>query len=457
MGRAITLLRQSIQLLSWMADIKAPGAFRPLYERITKGAHRHRYKVFYGGRGGAKSWQFADALLFMGNLSEIKVLCAREIQKSIKESVHSTLERRIKDHGFTGYQVLANEIRHTNGTQFIFEGLYQNIDSIKSIDSIDICWIEEATAVSEHSWKLLTPSIRKEGSEIWISFNPDLEQDAVYQRFIVDPPKDAAVVKVSHRDNHWFPKVLLDEMEELKAKDYEEYLHVWEGELKQFGEGSIYEKQLRAARKDNRVCNIPIERTIPVNTFWDLGRNDTTAIWFHQRVGLENRFLFAYEHRLVGLSHYINYLKEWARARDITFGEHYLPHDVEVKELSTNTSRKETLENAGLTPIIVVPRVNDVNEGIEQTRTSFDSCYFDEEGCKDGLKALANYMYVFDEKYNTYRKTPLHNWASNYADAFRQFGQGYNPGFGWAGVMKPNSNPWARESADKWKQPSQVL
>ncbi len=427
-----------------------PKAFQDLYRP-------HRYKCYYGGRGGAKSTAFADALLYQADENPLRILCTREKQNSIKDSVHALLKERIAAGNYTCYTVTETEIRHDNGSVFIFKGLWQNIDSIKSMQAIDRCWIEEADTVSENSWKKLIPTIRKEESEIWISFNPSLESDPVYQRFVIHPPKNAFVKKVSWRDNPYFTQVLHEEMENHFAQDEEDAEHVWEGELKQFGEGSIYEKQLRAARKDGRVCRIPIERTIPVNTFWELGRNDTTAIWFHQRVGLENRFLCAYEHRLVGLDHYIKYLKEWARDRDVTFGEHYLPHDVEVKELSTNTSRRETLENAGLTPIEVVPRVHDVNEGIEQTRTSFDSCYFDEEGCKEGLKALANYMYVFDEKFNTYRKTPLHNWASNYADAFRQFGQGYNPGHGWAGLAQKQSSPWSRESANPWKQPSQVL
>lgn len=431
---------------------QVPKAFQDLYRP-------HRYKCYYGGRGGAKSTAFADALLYQADEQPLRVLCTREKQNSIKDSVHALLKERIADGNYTGFTITETEIRHVNGSVFIFKGLWQNIDSIKSMQAIDRCWIEEADTVSENSWRKLIPTIRKDGSEIWISFNPSLESDPVYQRFVLSPPPNAFVKKVSWRDNPYFTQVLHDEMTNDFAKDEEEAEHVWEGELKQFGEGSIYEKQLRAARKDGRICKIPLERTIPVNTFWDLGRNDTTAIWFHQRVGHENRFIYAYEHRLVGLSHYINYLKDWARERDITYDTHYLPHDVEVKELSTNKSRRETLELGGVKPIQVVPRVQDVNEGIEQTRRSFDSCYFDEEGCKDGLKALANYLYAFDEKYNVYRKTPLHNWASNYADAFRQFGQGFNPDYGWAGHMKKEKKTtgYTRQKRDSHNPTSMVV
>jgi phage terminase large subunit len=430
-----------------MPHLKVPAKFEPLYQR-------HRYKVFWGGRGGAKSWQFADALLVIGDSRPIKVLCAREIQKSIKESVHSLLERRIKDHGFTNYQVLNNEIRHANGTQFIFEGLWQNIDSIKSIDSVDICWIEEANTVSEDSWKKLVPSIRKEGSEIWVSFNPELKTDAAYRRFVINPPPNAHVEKVSWRDNPWFTQEMRDEMEFLKASDYEDYLHVWEGELKQFADGAVYGKQLKAAYDGGRITSIPIESGIQVNTFWDLGRNDTTAIWFHQRVGAENRFIDYYEHRLVDLEHYVRVLRD----KDYLYGDHYLPHDVEVTELTAKQSRREMLEGMGVKPLVVVPRIPDINQGIEQTRQAFGSCWFDKDRCEAGLDALANYQYVFDEKYNTHRQRPLHNWASNGADAFRQFGQGYRgERHGWGmlnkvdlNVRKRHQSPWIEQDTS-WR------
>ncbi|TNF08550.1 MAG: PBSX family phage terminase large subunit [Gammaproteobacteria bacterium] len=403
-----------------MAHLQVPIAFEGLYRP-------NRYKIRWGGRGGAKSWQFADALLIQGDIRPLKILCCREIQKSIKESVHSLLERRIKEHGLTGYTVANTEIKHVNGTHFIFEGLWQNIDSIKSIDSVDICWIEEANTVSEESWKKLIPSIRKEGSEIWASFNPELKSDPVYQRFVINPPDSADVLKVSWRDNPWFTGVMKDEMEHLKETDYDEYLHVWEGELKQFADGAIYGKQLQLAQKEKRILSIPVDPIAEVHTFWDLGRNDQTAIWFMQRIGAESRFIDYYESRLVGLDHYIQKLKELG----YNYGKHYLPHDVEVKELSSNRSRREMLEESGLKPIEVVPRIHNVNEGIEQTRRAFSGCYFhkgsDERGLRMemGMDALANYQYVFDEKHDTFRQSPLHNWASNAADAFRQFGQGY--------------------------------
>lgn len=400
--------------------IKTPAAFAALYSP-------ERYKVFWGGRGGAKSTAFADAILALGDRDTLRVLCAREIQKSIKESVYQLLADRIKYGEYSDYEVFKTEIRHRNGTRIFFEGLWQNIDSIKSIEGVDICWIEEANTVSEDSWKKLVPTIRKPGSEIWCSFNPELKTDPVYQRFVINPPPNAHVQKVSWRDNPWFTQEMRDEMDHLRSIDEDEYNHVWEGQLKEFADGAIYGKQLRKAKSDGRILNIPVDPIIVVDTFWDLGRNDSTAIWFMQHIGAESRFIDYYESRLVGLDHYI----QWLKGLGYNFGCHYLPHDVEVKELSSNRSRRDMLEMGGLKPIETVPRIANVNEGIEQTRRAFAGCYFHEgddergERMEQGMSALANYQYIFDEKYDTYRQSPLHNWASNGADAFRQFGQGY--------------------------------
>ena len=189
--------------------VRTPKVFKPLYEPM-------RYKVFWGGRGGAKSTAYADALIAQGDSEPLRILCAREIQKSIKESVYQLLVDRIKAGKYDRYEILSREIRHPNGTRFFFEGLWQNIDSIKSIEGVDRCWVEEANTVSEDSWKKLIPTIRKPGSEIWASFNPELKSDPVYQRFVINTPPNSIVQKVSWRDNPWFTQEMKDEMEHLR-------------------------------------------------------------------------------------------------------------------------------------------------------------------------------------------------------------------------------------------------
>ena len=395
--------------------VETPKAFKELY-------NPHRYKVFWGGRGAAKSTAFADALIAMADSGPLRILCTREKQNSIKESVHQLLASRIQAGGYDGFEVLNAEIRHRNGSKFFFMGLWNNIDSVKSIDGVDICWVEEGNTVSEESWKKLIPTIRKPGSEIWVSFNPELKTDAAYVRFVDNPPPEAYVKKVSWRDNPWFTKEMRSEMNHLQKTDEDEYLHVWEGQLKQFADGAIYAKQIRQAEADGRITSIPIESALEVHTSWDLGRNDTSAIVFWQTVGRELRAIDCYEHRLVDLDHYIRVLKD----KGYNYGTHYLPHDVEVTELSSRRgSRRRILEDGGISPIKVVPRIQDLNTGIEQTRQMFSKCWFDAKRCEPLLEALKNYHYRWDEQYNTFRKTPVHDWSSNYADAFRQFAQGY--------------------------------
>lgn len=188
-------------------------------------------------------------------------------------------------------------------------------------------------------------------------------------------------------------------------------------------QGAYYADIISKLHKDKRICSVPIEPSIPINTFWDLGRNDTTAIWFHQYVGREHRFIDFYENNGEGLTHYASVLRE----KGYLYGDHYLPHDVEVTELTTNLSRRETLESLGVDPIEVVPRVRDINEGIEMTRQLLTKCVFDELKCSEGLRALENYRKDYDEKRQVFRARPLHDWCSNPADAIRQCAQGFEP------------------------------
>ena len=193
-----------------------------------------RYKVLYGGRGSGKSWGVARALISTALQKPIRVLCAREFQNSISDSVHALLADQIKSMGLEGFFTIQNTaIYGANGSEFLFAGLKHNITKIKSFEGVDVCWVEEAQTTSKSSWDVLIPTIRKENSEIWMTFNPELDTDETYKRFIVAPPVNATVKKVNYSDNFWFPQVLRDEMEDLKARDLDAYLNVWEGNTRQ--------------------------------------------------------------------------------------------------------------------------------------------------------------------------------------------------------------------------------
>ena len=194
-------------------------------------AQKARYKVMHGGRGSLKSWSAARALLGLGSCQPERVLCAREFQNSIADSVHRLLADQVAMLKLRDYQVQKTCITNRlTGTEFIFAGLRHNIESIKSMEGITKCWVEEAERVSEESWQVLIPTIRQPGSEIWVTFNPAQETDPTYQRFVVAPPPDAIVRKVSWKDNPWLPDVLRAEAEYLRQTDPEAYQHVWEGD-----------------------------------------------------------------------------------------------------------------------------------------------------------------------------------------------------------------------------------
>ena len=198
-----------------------------------------RYSVLYGGRGAARSWSVARVLLIQAAAAPMRVLCARELQKSIQDSVHRLLTDQIALLELPGYEVTQREIRHSNGSLFLFEGLRYNVTKIKSLEGVDVAWIEEAERVSEDSWNVLIPTIRKPGSRIIITFNPDQESDPTYRRFVLQPPPDAWVQKVSWEDNPWLPDELKAEKDYLYAVDPDAAAHVWGGETRQATDAQI--------------------------------------------------------------------------------------------------------------------------------------------------------------------------------------------------------------------------
>lgn len=200
-----------------------------------------RYKVLYGGRGGLKSWSIAQVLLLMSMQKPIRVLCTREFQNSIKESVFKLLEDQIDKLKLTKYfKITNNEVTNTLGSQFIFTGLHNNVTKIKSMEGIDIVWCEEAETISEYSWSILIPTIRKPGSEIWISFNPLQEDDPTYNRFVTNTPPNTFVQKLSWRDNPWLSQEVLDEKDYLYKNDRDAYDWVWEGEFLKRSQAQVF-------------------------------------------------------------------------------------------------------------------------------------------------------------------------------------------------------------------------
>lgn len=209
--------------------VRLLGALRPV---LAPPLGQYRYRVAYGGRGSGKSWSFARALLLRAREAPLRILCARELQVSIRDSVHRLLSDQIAELGFGAeFTVQQAGIRHACGSEFLFKGLRHNVDDIKSTEGIDICWIEEAEKVSDASWRVLIPTVRKDASEIWVTFNPAQETDPTWQRLVAHPPPRTIARKVSWRDNPWLPEVLREEAEHLRRVDPDAFDHVWGGDF----------------------------------------------------------------------------------------------------------------------------------------------------------------------------------------------------------------------------------
>jgi len=374
-----------------------------------------RYKVCLGGRGGAKSWGIARALLILGAKSPIRILCAREFQASIKDSVHKLLCDQIEALGLLPfYEITQTSIRGFNGTEFAFIGLKNNPTNIKSFEGVDICWVEEAQTVSRLSWNILIPTIRKQNSEIWVSFNPDLETDETYQRFVVKPPRDCIVMRINWSDNPWFPETLRLEKDALKERDLNAYNQVWEGMCRRSVDGAIFGNEMQQAENDGRLTKVPYDPTKPVHAVCDLGWSDATAWWFVQFIGMETRLIRYFEGSQRTMTSYLAQLQTFGYVYDTI----WLPHDAENKTLAAaGRTIEEIVRQAGF-KTSVMPRVP-VVDSINAARTIFPNLWFDRENCADGLNCLRHYRYEVDPESGQFSKSPLHDQYSHGADAFR--------------------------------------
>jgi len=359
----------------------------------------------------------ARALLVKGAKSPMRFLCAREFQNSIKDSVHKLLTDQIFALNLESfYEITQSSIRGKNGTEFAFVGLKNNIANIKSFEGVDCCWVEEAQTVSKLSWNVLIPTIRKDKSEIWITFNPELETDETFQRFVVSPPQNAVVQKINWSDNPWFPETLELERQALKNRDIEAYNTVWEGICRQTLDGAIFAKEMTMAEIEGRITKVPYDATKPVHAIFDLGWADNTACWLMQFIGQELHFIRYFEDNQKTITYYLQEMQKFGYLYDTL----WLPHDAAAKSLGTGRSIEEIVRAAGF-KVQMLDRVP-IADSINAARTIFNKCYFDRENTADGLNCLRHYQYDVDVETGAFSQKPLHNIYSHGADAFRYVG-----------------------------------
>lgn len=372
-----------------------------------------RVKVLYGGRGSGKSWTIARTIIAMCAERPLRVLCARETQKSIQESVHRLLKDQIGYMGLhNAFDVMEQKICGRNGSEITFIGIrQQGVANLKSYEGTDICWIEEAANVTTKSWDVLIPTIRKERSEIWLSFNPELDTDPTYQRFVENPPDDSWVVQVNYNDNPFFPVELEKERLQWKQRDPVGYETVWEGKCRPTVEGAIYTKEIQDVMSEGRIRNVPYDPQLKVHSVWDLGWNDSMAIILVQMAASELRVIDFIEDSHRTLESYIKELE----TRDWNWGTDYLPHDATHKDFKHGKSTEEMLRGMGR-DVFTLGRM-DVEQGIMKTRMVMPRIWFDKERTKDLVNHIKRYRRTINSAGEP--SSPLHDEHSHAADCLR--------------------------------------
>lgn len=378
-----------------------------------------------------------DALRFPG----LRAVCIREVQKSLKESAKRLVEDKIQTLGVgSSFDVLEKEIRGPGGGVIMFQGMQDHTaESIKSLEGFDRAWIEEAQSLSQRSLTLLRPTIRKDGSEIWASWNPRRKLDAVDQFLRGDAqPENAVVVKANWRDNPFFPDVLEQErLHDLKHFP-ERYDHVWEGGYATVTEGAYFAHGLTVARQEKRIGHVAGDPLMATRAYWDIGgtgaKADACAIWIVQFVGREIRVLDYYEAVGQPLAEHL----AWLRSRGYERAECVLPHDGATNDKVYSVSYESAIREAGFS-VRVVPNSGKgaASQRIEAVRRLFPMIWFNEATTEAGRDALGWYHEKKDEERNV-GLGPEHDWSSHGADAFGLMAMDYSAPAARKPVVKHN-------------------
>jgi phage terminase large subunit len=379
-----------------------------------------RYKVARGGRGSGKSWGFARALILRCVKQQTRILCTREVQKSIQQSVHQLLSDQIEAMGLAPvFEILNSEIRGPNGSQIYFSGLSdQTAESLKSFEGVDIVWCEEAQAISKRSWDILIPTIRKDGSEIWVTYNPQLESDETHQRFVLRPPPNCVSVEMNYHDNPYFPAVLEQERAHAEATMRgDDYRHTWLGQCRPAVEGAIYFEAMSQSVAAGRIRQVPHDCSLKTHVVFDLGMADSMTLILVQKVASEVRVVHYIEGTQRILADYSAELRN-LRLDDqpLSWGTLWLPHDGFHTRHQTGKDDATILRGLGWT-VQPVPQTS-VNSGIDRARELFPRVYFHQPRTERLVECLKRYRWNLNSKTGE-AQHPLHDEYSHGADAFR--------------------------------------
>lgn len=396
--------------------LKVPRAFLPLLAR-------KRYKGARGGRGGAKSHFFAEQAIKRCCIRKTSIVCIREVQKSIKESVKKLLEGKIAKFGLSeSFVIVESEIRGPYGSQIIFMGMQSyNAVNIKSLEDYDVAWVEEAQALSQASFDMLYPTLRTKGSELWFSWNPRFKTDAVDKFFRENEgDTDVICVTVNWRDNPWFPDTELprERLRDLDD-DPDRYEHIWEGAYGNL-QGAILSRWVNQAQRDGRINDdVAYDAEGPgIEISSDIGFRDTAGWWYWQR-RLGGFALLKYEGESgLDADDWIPRIQKNITDSGWKLSAIHLPHDARVKTFqSKHSSVEKFLEAFGAGKVDIVPQ-SKKSDQISAARTVIKRCEFHETNCEDGIDGLRAWEYEFNPDTQAFSKDPLHNWASHPSDGF---------------------------------------
>lgn len=395
-------------------QVNVPRKLKPLL-------YPKRYKGAYGGRGGAKSHFFAEQVILQAYMKPTRIVCIREVQNSIKDSVRQLLIDKAEKFGLTQwFDIKEAEITGPNGSIIVFKGMQSyNASNIKSLEGYDIAWVEEAQTLSQHSLDLLRPTLRKENSELWFSWNPRYKTDPVDKFFRKNPPAEAISVLVNWYDNPWFPDVLRKEMLHDFDVDQDKAEHIWNGAYGA-GQGAILARWVNQAERDGRISDDLVfdPNAGPLEISCDLGFRDTASFWYWQRM-LGGFHLLKYDGDTgLDADDWIpriksNVLEIGAKKLHI-----WLPHDARAKTFqSKETTIERFIKAFDVENCDIVPQSKKADQ-ISAARSVINKCAFHRTNCEDGLDGLMAWEFEYNEENNVFSREPLHNWASHPSDAF---------------------------------------
>lgn len=429
--------------------VLVPRAFHPLL-----GAYR--YKGAYGGRGSGKSHFFAEQMIVRCVMAETRGVCIREVQNSIKDSVRQLLVDKITKLGVSHlFNVLENEIKGINGSSIVFKGMQSfNAANIKSLEGFDIAWVEEAQTLSQHSLKLLRPTIRKPGSELWFSWNPLHKTDAVDKFFRSGKKSNSVSVFVNWNDNPWFKGTpLYQDMLDDYANDEDQAEHVWGGGYGH-SHGAILAKWVSKAEREGRINDeVRFDPSgAPIIISCDLGFTDAAGWWYWQpAVGGFNILRYDYDHGLDADDWTPRIKDNLAKMKIRNLGAIWMPHDAKSKTFQTKRTSQELFQKAfGVDKVKIVPMTSKIDR-IEAGRNIIKHCAFNRTACEAGLDGLRAWEYEYNEDAGVFSRHPKHNWASHPSDAFTYGCQVVNE----TSVPKEPEKPkfWDESTLDElWKQ-----